>query len=243
MGKSLEWLKSKVDDVTCDKKLFKTILEDEAYVIGVVGGQTQKPDYYSISFLYDSIIDIFEKIKYSFFKVVDCNPSESLNEYNAYGELPTNENNALYYIENMVFRSIILWNLLAQLCNQFWKVNEPIRSVKTEKYFREQRSKHELADQIVTYFNEKDRVLGETEFWGGNHRFVRNYRNKMAHWYSPNISGFSSIAVEQRPPAMFVLKRVTEDFIEAWHFITMILKDITASFSNFDPIDYILDLV
>jgi len=48
----------------------------------------------------------------------------------------------------------------------------------------------------------------------------------MTHRNSPNITDLSNFSIQLRPPAIFVFKRVTEDYLKAIEFITRILDDI-----------------
>ena len=82
-------------------------------------------------------------IRLSFDYAAGCNPTENLLEHiqhNMIGKPPTNELIAIYYIENMIFRIETLWDLLAQLCNEFWQTGKKVTEIYFERYFRAQKT-------------------------------------------------------------------------------------------------------
>lgn len=239
MGESLQGLKEQVDAASFNEDKFRISVEEDKYIFGALIGksvQANKPDYFAISSIYDTIVDLNHKIKYSFYMAAECEPSELLSDHIWFGKPQANENTAIYFIENMVFRTAILWDMLAQLCNILWKVNKPINEIYTARFFHDlSQGKHAnpMAVDIHSYFLQADEIKGNKEPWNGNHNYIKEYRDKMIHRNSPNVSTMSSYAMELRPPAIFVLKRATEDYLKAIEFINTILDEITKTFSDF----------
>jgi len=238
MGKSLEWIKSQIDSISYDENMFRIYIDKDKYIFGAIPGKnvnTNKVDYFAISSVYDTIIDLNNKIKYSFYMAAECKPSESLKNHRWFGELQTNESLAIYYIENMVYRTAVLWDMLAQLCNLFWQLNKPINKIYAAQFFNDLsqgKKAMPLAITIHKYFIQEEKIGNDTEPWEGNHKYIKDYRDKMMHRNSPNISTLSSFDMELRPPAIFVLKRVTEDFLKATEFINAVLSEIQKEYSN-----------
>lgn len=128
IGESLQWLEQQVSAVSFDEKKFRISLGNGKYIFGAVLANSSvknKPDYFAISSIYDTIIDLNEKIKYSFYMAISCEPSESLEDHVWFGKPQDNEITAIYYIENMVFRTAIMWDMLAQLYNELWLIGKP----------------------------------------------------------------------------------------------------------------------
>lgn len=240
MGNSLQLLKEQVDCVLLDEDRFRIFVGEDKYILGALMSCYQannKPDYFALSSIYDTITDLNQKIKYSFYMAAECEPSESLNDHVWFGKPQQNELRAIYFIENMVFRTEILWDMLAQLYNELWLVRKPIDRVYTERFFNEMsqgNNKKKQAISICAYFNECDTVKEDYEHWEGNHKYIKEYRNQMTHRNSPNISTVSTFATELRPPAMFVLKRATEDYLKAVEFIKCAIEEISETFSDFE---------
>lgn len=237
MGKSADWLKEQVDKISFDENLFRIYVGDNKYIFGAFLQDTNgQPDYFAISTIYDTIADLNDKIKYSFYMAMKCDLSESLDDYSMFGTPSSNEKIALYFMENMVFRTAILWDMLAQLCNVYWRINKPIDKIYVQSFFHDYaqgKTAKEFAKSVYAYLTECDHVGLDNEPWVGNHTFVKGYRDKMAHRNSPNISTISTYAIELRPPAIFVLKRVTEDYLKATEFIKIMITDISESFADF----------
>lgn len=238
MGESLQWLKVHVDEVSYDEKLFRISVSEDKYLFGALSkSQNDKPDYFAISSIYNTIVDLNHKIKFSFYMAAECEPSESLVDHICFGTPQINERTAIYFIENMVFRTAILWDMLAQLCNIYWMINKPTDKIYAAQFFHDLaqgRKASEDARQIYAYFTEPDNIRGDLEFWGGNHGYIKEYRDKMTHRNSPNISTLSTFDIGLRPPAIYVLKRATEDFLEANKFIKKILDDIVHNIDSLE---------
>lgn len=239
MGESLQWLKKQVDSIEYDEMMFRIAVGDDKYIFGAILGKNtkeNKPDFFALSSIYDTIVDVNHKIKYSFYMAAECEPSESLKDYSPLETISTAENTAIYFIENMVFRTSILWDMIAQMCNVFWLINKPNTEIYVAQFFHDMaqgKKAKPLAVDIYSYLKEANVIKGDKEYWNGNHQYIKDYRDKMTHRNSPNISTMSSFAMELRPPAMFVLKRVTEDYLKASEFIKIILDEISAEFSDF----------
>lgn len=240
MGKTLQWLKSKVDNVSFDENRFHISVGDGKYIFGAIMNvpkSSNSPDYFAISSIYDTIADLNHKIRYSFYMAAECEPSESLEDHIWIGKPQANELTATYFIENMVFRTEILWDMLAQLYNEFWLVKKPKDKIYAERFFKEMaqgKNVKQRAESICEYFSQENDERGNCETWGGNHKYIKDYRNQMTHRNSPNISTMSSFAQELRPPAIYVLKRATEDYLKAVEFIKDALDEISEAFSDFE---------
>lgn len=230
MGSSLEWLKGQVENILYDETLFHVIYGDGKYVFGAMyTAKDNKLDLFAVSSVYNTIIDLNNKIKYSFEMVAKYNPSEKLLDYSPFKEPDDNEKEANYYIENMVYRTGVLWDMLAQLCNVFWKINKPIDKIYTSSFFHDYSQGgggKEFAQDVYTYFKEEDNIKGDMELWEGNHEYTKKYRNQMTHRNSPSVTTLSNFDMHLRAPSIFVLKRVTEDYLKANEFIKRILNEI-----------------
>ncbi|CAD2071038.1 hypothetical protein GCM10007358_14020 [Phocicoccus schoeneichii] len=229
MGPSLQMLKNKVDEISFHEYFVRIEFGDGRYIFGAIQKDKSKIDLFAINSIYETIVDLNNKIIYSFEKAVECNPSESLNGYDPFRKPIGNELTALYYIENMVFRTSVLWDLLAQMCNVFWQKEKDPHNIFVESFFHDcsqGKNAQQLAKDIYNYFSEEDKVKGDLENWYGNFDYVKEYRNKMTHRNSPNITAISNFDTYLRPPPIFVLKRATEDYLKAISFIKSILIEI-----------------
>lgn len=71
MGASLDWLKGQVNNITFDEALFRVNYGENKYIFGAMYEiKEDEIDIFAISSIYDTIIDLNSKIKYSFKAVV-----------------------------------------------------------------------------------------------------------------------------------------------------------------------------
>lgn len=182
--------------------------------------------------LNDTINDLDYKVKISLFKALDCSYSKNLQmNFNIFDVAKGDEFFAYYYIENAVFRIQSLWDLLAQLyCARYeldiepWKIGyKMIFNSSNQKTMNKFKKK---VVEISNYINEEEKK--EDEFypegrWRGNHKFVNEYRNKMTHRNSPNISSMSDFDFNMKEYPVFILKRLVEDYNQVGKYLLEIL--------------------
>ena len=92
-----------------------------------------------------------------------------------------------------------------------------------------------LAQKIYKYITEVEEenpIYKKGEFWKGNHEYVSEYRNKMTHRNSPNVTTMSNYDLELRMPMRYVLKRVIEDYVKASKFIKQVLNEIVSEYDE-----------
>lgn len=241
MGESIEWLRKQVDSVSLCEKLFEVFWGEDHIVLGaLIKNSDGEPNVFTLATIYDSIYDLYTKIRFSFFSAADCNLSESLAGYNPFAPTPANEKSAEYFIENMAFRTGTMWDLLAQLYNEFWQTKIPIDRLYYTTFFHnaaQGRNGRPSAKKIYDYLVEGDEIGEDTVRWKGNHTYAKQYRDQMTHRNSPNISTLSPFSLELRDPSIFALKRITEDYLQAVEFVQEAVGEISAYLSMNLPFD------
>lgn len=240
MGESLELLKKQVAEIELDEKAFTISLGENGFIFGIIAPKSKtRPDFFSISSIYNTILDLNHKIRFSFYMAAELEPSESLSDYDFFGNITEKEYLSLYAIENMSFRVEILWDMLAQLYNEFWCIDRAKDKIHYNSFFHnvsQGKNGQSEAKKIYDYLIEPDDVREATERWGGNHQFAKEYRNEMMHRSSPNITTFSNYNCKLRRPAMYALKRITEDYLMAIEFIQSAVKKIAEYFAKNPPL-------
>ncbi|MCG7332287.1 Cthe_2314 family HEPN domain-containing protein [Salinicoccus roseus] len=230
MGQSLQILKKQVEGISYNENIFYIPFGEGKYIFGYISPKNKTNlDMFAIKTIYDSIIDLDNKIKFSFNHILDYNPSENLSDHKPFSKPDEKEAEAIYYVENIVFRTSILWDMLAQLCNIYWKTNIPIDSIYYKTFFNnasQGKKAKELAKDVTEYLNEEDKVKGELDPWEGNHVYVKEYRNQMTHQNSPNVSTLSNVGMVTRPPVIYVVKRVVEDYLAVSFYIQSMIDEI-----------------
>lgn len=232
--KEIEYLLNIINNVQYSKKRFKLTFGDDKYLFGVVSGiQMSTPAPFSklmqYKTLYDTLRDLDYKIKISFFKAIELAYSEIFNDFSIFKENSTEQQNTYYFIENALFRTSTLWDLLAQLYRLYYDVNIDVTRVYYNKFFNPEESTNDKfkdnAREIFKYINQEDDTECEGE-WQGNHAFVNKQRNKMTHRNSPNIGVMSDFDINLKVPPAFMLKRIIEDYATVSKYLSEILNII-----------------
>jgi len=147
---------------------------------------------------------------------------------------------AFYFLENAMFRTTVLWDSFAQLCNVVFKNNFAIADINYKRYFKNTKCSTEeqkkLFEEIISYLDEddNDEIDGK---WKGNHKYVNNLRNSFTHRNNPHNIGFLNLFYNDKNNleesvtiplgAIYENKRILEDFHQCYLFINRVVeKDV-----------------
>lgn len=233
------YLEELMNSVICIADAFRIRVEDEKYIFSILTKEQQTNDYYAISTIYDTIVDLDRKIKFSFAEAVKCNLPETLEGYNPFTELNNSEFIALYHIENMIFRISTLWDLLAQICNVIYHTNLSIEKINYNRYFTRYSAGDDaidIAKEIKVYLDEEEDMSADVNPWLGNHTFLNSYRNQMTHRVSPGITSISTLGSTLRPPTLYILHRATEDYYKVSSFLCRLINEFLIKHKDWLPI-------
>ncbi len=215
-------------------KLFTIGFDENKYLLGaLLKDQPGFQNLFSYNTVYESIIDIDGKIKHSIILATQYAETYADIDWDPFSKPSENEWEALYYTENALYRVSVLWDLLAQLFNIRENLGKPNDRIYTEQLFHDaQQGKkpNQFAKKVYSYMKEIDDFSSEP--WKGNYAYLKEYRDKMTHRYSPSVSTISDYAVDLRMPAVFSLKRITEDYQQVSMFIQELLDDITKTVTS-----------
>lgn len=229
------------ENIQYNPDLFKIYVGEGKYIMGYSSNDSNyNPDnsFFVYKTLYDTIVDLNNKIQKSFNLALHWEYSSDIDKFNPVKMPSIEEKEAIYYTENAIFRILTLWDLLAQLYNVKYKlIEDPSKVYYTQLFHNEAQGKHPnlLAKQIYEYISEKepeDQMYEKNDFWLGNHNYIKIYRDKMTHRNSPNVVTISSYDIEFRMPMRYVLKRVIEDYVKVSEFIKVILTEIISIFNE-----------
>lgn len=185
---------------------------------------------------YNTILDLVAKIKLSYFTACHNGLVISDVQYNPFDAPTENETLGGYFAENAAFRISILWDILAQLYNIKFNCNLPENKINYQRLFHNKAQTGEpFAKKIYTYISEVDTddPLNDTKYWPGNHQYVVNFRNSLAHRNSPNVTTITATTHALRPPVIYVFKRVIEDFSIVCEFLWEALESIHNEYASF----------
>lgn len=144
-----------------------------------------------------------------------------------------------YYTENIMFRLTALWDLLAQLCNSTFQLNEHSDSISYKSFFKKystfkkNHSLNKLSKSVKYYINENDED-SSTDPWRGNHNYVNELRNSFTHRLNPHIFTFHNASFEKSKnenagiifpaPPIYEIKRILEDYSKVCKYIEKTIK-------------------
>lgn len=230
----IKYLLDIVDGIQYHKNRFKVMIGEDRYLLGFspsldsVNNPLCRLMQYKT--LYDTLVDLDYKIKISFRKAIEHAYSDKLNEsFSLFQENTKEEINTYYFIENALFRTSSLWDLLAQLYRLYYNIEIDVTEVHYKKIFNPKLkfcdSFKEQATEINSYLNQDDDIECQDK-WKGNHRYANDCRNKMIHRNSPNVASMSDYDVNFKKHPSYMLKRIIEDYDMTSIYIDKILNEI-----------------
>ncbi len=228
-----------IDSIKYDSNVFTVWYNEEKVVLGaLLSSDSNAQAFFNYATIYNTIIDADKKIKISLNEAIKWADDPDSVEWKPLQAPSEEEYSAIYYTENAVFRTSVLWDLLAQLFNLKEKIGRPFDEVYTAQIFHDaQQGKraNPFAKKVYAYMVQND--SSDVEPWEGNYAYVKDFRDKMTHRVSPNISSFSDYALELRMPMIYVLKRVIEDYKQVSEFIQELVSDILKDYEKLGNLD------
>lgn len=179
--------------------------------------------------LYDTVLDLKGKISFSLNEAIEKAYSEEVIEnFGFTNNVTIEEWYTYYYVENAIFRIEALWDILAQIYNLKYSLEDNKKHVMHSRVFsKKERLINEYwngsmpseISEIADYINEENDTSIEDGMWKGNYAYVHSLRNNMTHQISISNNSFSSYAFSFKEPPSYMLKRVTECYAKLEDFI------------------------
>lgn len=232
-NKAVEYLKKKISEVSYSSERFKLYFGEDKFLFGVISPKDNEAPFSKLmqyKTIYDTLIDLDWKLKISFEKGIKYTYSKPVQENFSIVNINSEEEKlAYYYIENALFRTSSLWDMLAQLYCLFYDVKIPKNKIYYNKIFNpDLQSSDKFKDKAINinnYLQQEDDTSIDGE-WKGNHQYTNKCRNKMTHRNSPNVTVMSDYNFNFKSHPSFLLKRITEDYVVVFKFIREILDEI-----------------
>lgn len=244
-SKEVKYLQDKIKDISYNENRFKIMMGNEKFLFGIVSAPNNPAPFSELmqyKTIYDTLRDLDYKIKFSFEKAIYYSYSSNVqNNFSILNIGSEEETMAYYYIENALFRTSSLWDMLGQLYRLYYHIEIDQDKVYYKTIFNPLSScsikYKDKANEINNYLNQENDTDIDRE-WKGNHKFVNGCRNKMTHRNSPNIAVMSDYDVNFKNHPSFLLKRIIEDYNVVSKYISDILDEIDDELlKNFDQID------
>lgn len=217
-----------IDSVQYEKNAFTIWYGDEKIIMGaLIPEDSDVQKFFSYATIYHTLIDVDWKIKFSLYKAIDFAETVDFQMWNPIKPPSEDEKMALYYVENAIFRTEVLWDLLAQMFNMKEKIGKPIDKIYAAQLFHDaQQGKkaNAFAKKVYEYMQQSDNSAVEP--WEGNHAYVKELRDKLTHRNAPAVSTMSNFDINFRMPAVFIIKRVIEEYKQVSTFIAEYVEAI-----------------
>ncbi|MCI8956442.1 MAG: hypothetical protein HFG29_05545 [Eubacterium sp.] len=127
--KEMNYFKDKLSQVVYSPNRFKLMIGEDKFIFGIVSGDDGEAPFSKLmqyKTIYDVLKDLDWKIKLSFVKAIEYAYTESVQEkFSLFKSEIEEEKVAFYFIENALFRTSSLWDMLAQLYRLFYEVDIP----------------------------------------------------------------------------------------------------------------------
>lgn len=223
---------------------FHINLENNKYISGIFGNVNEKiKKVFKYNHFVESINDLSEKTKKSIDKCIEAYQNTNIKNFNPIGNIITKEENkAYYYMENALFREIILWDSLAQLYNLYYNMNIEVDKIFYKKVIKELSLKDikEIDfNEILEYLNEPFDIM-ENNIDKGIHECINDKRNQMTHRFSIAITAFSENSKENATLRAMpdLVYKIAKDYNKVQQYlvqiINMILTEINQIMSECD---------
>ena len=227
-SETAEIFQNLVKSVQYDENAFTVWYGNEKISVGAfIHDQPEIQRFFDYATIYHTLLDLDRKIKTSFQMAIEFAEDADFDHWNPISPPSERESTAIYYLENAIFRTMVLWDLLAQFFNLKEKIDKPFDKVYSAQIFHDaQQGKrpNPFAKEVYAYMTQED--SSETEPWEGNHGYVREFRDKMIHRSTPTLSSISNLSFELRMPVAYTLKRTIEDYIQVSYFLHEIITNI-----------------
>lgn len=179
--------------------------------------------------LYDTVLDLKRKISFSLNEAIEkAYSDEVLDNFGFTNNISQEEWYTYYYAENAIFRIEALWDILAQIYNLKYSLENDKAKVYHNRVFSKQDNwskkywKGVMPSEIAViadYISEEDNTSIKDGMWKGNYAYVNSLRNNMTHKISISNNSFSSYAFTFKEPPSYMLKRVVECYAKLEDFI------------------------
>ncbi|MBR0598588.1 Cthe_2314 family HEPN domain-containing protein [Sinanaerobacter chloroacetimidivorans] len=231
--KEKNYFKSQLSKVNYNPSRFQLMIGEDKFLFGVISANDCEAPFGKLmqyKTIYDTLRDLDWKTKLSFNKAIKYAYAESIQkDFSLIKTESDKEILAFYYIENALFRTLSLWDMLAQLYRLFYNIDLPKEKVYYKQIF-DPKLKHcdkfkTKATEIYEYLGQVNDIDCEGE-WKGNHNFCNVLRNQMTHRNSPNVAVMSDYDLNLKHHPIFLLKRIIEDYVAVSQYIKDILDGI-----------------
>lgn len=220
------------DLMATDKTLFDIQYEEDKIIFG---NQTPHPNdeigkWFKFRSLYLAVWDLNCKIGITLGVLLDFDFESMDKDFNPALEISRDEFQMFYYLENIIYRQITLWDLLAQFYNVHYDLNRSIKEIEYKRFFNNYAKENYLnIDNISEYVKYQDKEEIKKMYSSiKQHQFISEYRNSLTHRLSNSVPSMSNLGLHLKEHPLYLLKMIIADLKKCLSFYDDILSEILA---------------
>lgn len=231
-----DYLSSLIINLDREIQDIKIPYTDNKVIIGVLGDSSLSKTF-NVKTIVDTAKNLNRQIFFSLQSSIDYTYSEkAINNYNFQAINSEEEFLAYYFIDNAIYRTSTIWDILAQIYNLHFDIGEDKTKIFYKTFFNNLGQNPKLKNddtikKINVYLGENNNTNTDKR-WKGNHEYIKLYRNKLTHRNSPSVTSFSEYDLNIKQPPSFVLKRLIEDYNSGINFFIDIVNVIYQTNNN-----------
>lgn len=219
--------------MTTDKTLFDVQYGKDKIIFG---NHTPNPNdesskWFKFRSLYLTVWDLKCKIGITLATLLDLDFDSIDKNFNPGLEISRDEFHMFYYLENIIYRQITLWDLLAQFYNIHYDINLKPEKVHYKSFFYNNSNENYLNINIINnYVKRQDKEL-EKYSSTKQHQYISDYRNSLTHRVSDAVPSMSNLGIFFKEHPLYLLEIIIADlkkclyFYEAIHFKILDIKN------------------
>ena len=218
------------DLIAIDKTLFDIEYETDKIIFGnqTPNQNDETGKWFKFRSLYLAVWDLNCKIGITLGALLEFNFESIDKDFNPALEISRDEFQMFYYLENIIYRQITLWDLLAQFYNIHYDLNLPIEKIEYKRFFNNHSNKNYLnigiISKYVKYQDQEERK--KTYSSSKQHQFVSEYRNSLTHRISDAVPSMSNLGIFFKEHPLYLLEMLIADLKQCLSFYDDILAEI-----------------
>lgn len=218
------------DLMSTDKTLFDIQYETDKIIFG---NHTPCPNdeaskWFKFRSLYLAVWDLNCKIGITLGTLLGFDFEAIDKNFGAKLEISKEEFQMFYYLENIIYRQITLWDLLAQFYNIYYDVNLPVEKIEYKRFFNNYSKKDYLnmseINKYVQYQDKKGKEKTVSSY--KQHQFISEYRNRLTHRISDAVHSMSNLGIIFKVHPLYLLGMIIADLKQCICFFDDILSEI-----------------
>lgn len=212
--------------ISIDKNLFEIFYDNDEnkFIFGNMSPQKENEinKWFKCRALHLTAWDLMCKIGMSYGAISSLDLEAIEKDYEPCTPVTKEEFGLFYYLENIIYRQITLWDLLAQFYNIHYNINLDIKQIEYKRFFNNYSKKNFGDIKIISDYVRFDTDCENIK----THQYISEYRNSLTHRISDSVPSMSNIGVHIKEHPINLIEYLIEDLKQFQVFYHNLLEDI-----------------